>query len=277
MKHSPMVLVAGATNIEEADWLFSNGADEVYCGLADIANHRRDSMSIRSENEFFEIVDLAGKRRKKTLLLVNESWNPAEYPQVTERIRRRVAYGASGLVVKDLPILEYLVEHGVRSDYILSSLAMVFNSSSLDVFEEHGIARVILPSHLNLKETVEIVKNKHRIASEMFYSPSHFCKNVDPLCKFCDWSRRYKPCKISLQSEDGRFSMPRLDVSRQADIMHGGYKAGVRHWKIPRSSDFGGLKKSVAEARDLLSLLAGGISKDEFRAQYRKAHCSYNV
>lgn len=272
-----MIIVAGAKNFKEADWLFANGADEVYCALVDVPNHRRDSLSIRDEKEFLKIVALAGKLRKRSLLLINESCDPGKYPALAERVKRLVGRGVGGLVVKDLPIIEYLQDHGVKARYILSSLALVFNARALDYFSKYKIERVIFPYHLAPGEAGKIVRNKHGIDTEMFYSPSHFCQNVDPLCKFCDWSRDYKPCKILLDSPGGGFSMPSPDAEVLADMLYEGHKAGVKYLKIPRTLDFEGLKKFLADARRLTGLLAGGVSRKEFRKHYKDVYKSSRV
>ena len=272
-----MILVAGAKNFTEAEWLFSNGAQEVYCGLVDIPNHRRDSLSVRDEKELFRIIGLAKKKRKKLLLLINESCDPGRHAGLARKVKKLVARGVGGLVVKDMSIMEQLREQGVKSYYILSSLALVFNSRALDYFSRYDLKRVILPYHLTPAEAGKIIKNKYRIETEMFYYPSHFCQNVDPLCKFCDWNRDYKPCKIRLNSEDGGFTMPSPDADNLADILYDGHKAGVKYLKIPRTLDFDGLKNFLRDALRLTGLLADGISRKEFRKIYKDVYHSGRV
>jgi hypothetical protein len=272
-----MIIVAGAKNFKEAEWLFANGAEEVYCGLLDIPNHRRDSLSIKSDREFFKILDLAAKKKRKTLLLVNESCSPDKYPALAERTAKLVARGVSGLVVKDLALIELLQSCGVKSSYILSSLALVFNSRALDLFSRYNIKRVIFPYHLAPAEAGRIIANKYGIETEMFYYPSHFCQNVDPLCKFCDWSRDYKPCKIRLDSDSGGFVMPSPDSDGLADIMYDGHRAGVNYLKIPRTLDFSGLKNFLGDARRLLGLLDEGAAREKFRKAFKNAYSSRRV
>ncbi|MCX5785595.1 MAG: U32 family peptidase [Elusimicrobia bacterium] len=272
-----MIIVAGAKNFKEAEWLFSNGADEIYCGLVDIPNHRRDSLSIRDEREFFKIINLAKKKGKRSLLLINEAGAPDKYPKLAEKAKKIVERGVGGLVVKDVSLIEYLQNYGVKSYYILSSLALAFNSRTLEFFKKYNVKRVILPYHLPPAEAGKIIKNKCGIETEMFYYPSHFCQNVDPLCKFCDWSRDYKPCKIRLDSEGGYFTMPSPDASGLADIMYDGHRAGVQYLKIPRTLDFNGLKSFLGDARRLLCLLDGGVSRKEFRNFFKNVYSSSRV
>lgn len=272
-----MKIVAGAKNFKEAEWLFSNGADEVYCGLVDVPNHRRDSLSLPDENELFRIIDLAGKKRKRALLLVNESCAPEKCPELAEKTKKIVGRGVGGLVVKDVSLIEYLQDYGVRSYYILSSLALVFNSRALGYFRKYNIKRVIFPYHLPPAAAGKIIKNKYRIETEMFYYPSHFCQNVDPLCKFCDWSRDYKPCKIRLDGEGVGFSMPSPDAAGLADIMYDGHRAGVKYLKIPRTLDFDGLKNFLGDVRRLAGLLEGGVPRKEFRRLFKNVYSSGRV
>ncbi|MDD5209747.1 MAG: U32 family peptidase [Elusimicrobiales bacterium] len=272
-----MIIVAGARTLKEAEWLFANGAGEVYCGLPDLPNHRRNALSVKDEAELFRIIDLAKKNAGKSLLLLNQSWAPGDYPRFTEKVKRIVARGVDGLVVKDLHVIDYLRGRGIKSSYILSSLAMAFNSHAVALFREYGIKRFILPYHLTPEEALGIIKSKPRIETEIFYYPGHFCQNVDPLCKFCDWSRDYKPCKISLRSGSGPFLMPAPDLPRMADIMYEGHKAGVKYLKIPRTLDFDGLKKFIKDAVSLINLLDKGVSKENFRLRYKDVFVSDKV
>ena len=272
-----MIIVAGARNLKEAEWLFANGAGEVYCGLPDLPNHRRNALSVKDEKELFGIIALAKKKGGKLLLLLNQSWQPGDYERFTAKVKRLVARGVDGLVVKDLHLIARLQDRGIKSSYILSSLAMAFNSHAVDLFRAYGIKRFILPYHLTPEEALGIIKSRPRIETEIFYYPAHFCQNVDPLCKFCDWSREYKPCKIGLDSEAGPFLMPAPDLPRMADIMYEGHKAGVKYLKVPRTLDFGGLKKFIGDARNLIALLDEGVSKENFRLRYKDVFVSDKV
>lgn len=272
-----MIIVAGAINLKAADWLLSNGAGEVYCGLTDLPNHRRDSLSLDSESELFRIADLARKKGKKTLLLLNQSWDPGEYWRLSEKVRARAARGVDGLVIKDLPQIDYLRNRGIKSTYILSSLAMAFNSHAVDLFRTYGINRFILPFHLTPAEALGIIKGKPRVETEIFYSPSHFCQNIDPLCKFCNWDPDFKPCNIRLNCGGGRFQMPFPDMSSKADILFDAYESGVKYLKIPRTLDFAGLKKFIGDAKDLISLLQKGVSRERFRQRFAGVYCSDKV
>lgn len=268
-----MFIVAGAKNFGEADWLFSNGAAEVYCALADIPNHRRDSLSVGSEAELLRIAELGRKKRRKTLLLVNESCDPRKYGALARRVKRLTERGIGGVVVKEPAILELLAGAGLKADLLLSSLALAFNSSALEYFRRFGVKRVILPFHLPPAQAAGIINNRFGLDTEMFYYASHFCQNVDPLCRFCSWKEAYKPCKIVL----GGFRMPSPGMGALADIMYDGHKAGVKYLKIPRTLDFEGLKKFVADAAALIALLDAGVSRAAFRARYGKVYASGRV
>ncbi len=272
-----MIIVAGVKNFREAEWLFANGAGEVYCGITDIPNHRRDSLSLNSESELFRIVDLAKRKGKKTLLLLNQSWDPGEYGRLSEKVRKRVARGVDGLVIKDLPLIDYLHGREVKSAYILSSLAMAFNSHAVDLFGEYGIKRFILPYHLPPGEAAKIIKRRPRVETEIFYSPSHFCQNIDPLCKFCTWDPGFKACNISLKCGEGQFQMPYPDLVCKADIMFDAHKAGVKYLKIPRTLDFSGLKRFIKDAKELTSLLREGVSREGFRKRFTGVYSSDKV
>lgn len=268
-----MIIVAGARSAAEASWLFANGVGEVYCGVVGIPNHRRDSLSLGEGREFRDIIALAAAEGRKALLLLNESCPPRGEAAVAEKVRRFVELGAAGVVLKDLPMLDLLRAAGVKTDYILSSLAPDFNSASLELFVSRGIKRVILPYHLPPGAARGIIKNRWDIPAEMFYYPAHFCQNVDPLCTFC--SR--KPCKAGLRSGGRPFRMPSPGPDARADMMYDGFHAGVKYLKIPRTLDFGGLKRFVAGAVRLDGELRGGAGRVAFRRRYAEAYSSSRV
>ena len=62
-----------------------------------------------------------------------------------------------------------------------------------------------------------------------------------------------------------------------ADLLYDGHKAGVKYLKIPRTLDFEGMKKFLADAKELNGLLEGGISRARFRARHRKVYASGRV
>ena len=80
-----------------------------------------------------------------------------------------------------------------------------------------------------------------------------------------------------MKSGGGSFSMPAPDIPRMADVMYDGHKAGVDYLKIPRTMDFGGLKKFMRDAAALIGLLDEGISRDDFRARFGKIYVSDKV
>ncbi|HCC47672.1 MAG TPA: hypothetical protein DEQ38_06090 [Elusimicrobia bacterium] len=268
-----MIIVAGAKNFKEAEWLFANGAAEVYCALADLPNHRRSSLSVGSEAELLRITALARRKGKKALLLVNEACDPAKYPLLARRVKRLAERGIGGAVVREPSILELLAGAEIKADLILSSLALAFNPAALEYFMRFGIKRVILPFQLPPAQAAGLIRNRFGLETEMFYYASHFCQNVDPLCRFCDSSGDYKPCKIAL----GNFRMPSPGMDAMADLLYDGHKAGVKYLKIPRTLDFEGMKKFLADAKELNGLLEGGISRARFRARHRKVYASGRV
>lgn len=188
-------------------------------------------------------------------------------------MKRLCARGVGGVVVKEPAILELLHGAGLKADLLLSSLALAFNTAALDYFRRYGVKRIILPYHLPPAQAGALIHNRWGLETEMFYYASHFCQNVDPLCRFCSWSEEYKPCKIDL----GGFAMPSADMAAMADIMYDGYHAGVKYLKIPRTLDFDGLKRFVTDAKGLVALLDGGISRAAFRAKYKKCYASGRV
>ena len=274
---APLRVVAGAKSFAEAEWLLLHGADEVYCGLVDLPNHRRDELCLRGTDEFRRVMTLARRLGKRALLLINESCDPARYPELVRKAAELSERGLDGIVLKEPALLEMLTAAGVRSDFILSSLALVFNSRSLGLWARRGVRRVILPYHLPPADARRLVAGAAGLETEMFYYPSHFCQNVDPLCKFCGWSGSYKPCKIPLKSAAGDYAMPVPSLNQLADIMYDGHRAGIGYLKLSRKRDFGALRKFLTEACELSRLLDAGATRAEFRRRYRSVYINIGV
>jgi putative protease len=258
-------IVIGAKAPDEAEWLLTHGASEVYCGLPGLPNHRDPDQCLKSDAEFVRIARFARRTGKRALLALNEACFEKDYPEVARRTRALVKAGAGGVVVKELPLLRHLVESGVRAPYILSSLALTFNSRALEFYKGLGVTRVILPFHLLPQEAGRIIRNPWGIETEVFFHADFCCPNMDPVCRLDGWAKSFQVCRFPYMSGGKPHRMPEANVPQKLDVVYDFYKAGVGYLKLIRTNSFTDQQEVLKEALCLRTLLRRGVDRAEFK------------
>ena len=259
-----MKIVAGAKAFDEADWLLASGAAEVYCGIPGLPNHRDADQCLESDDEFIRISRMARSRGKKALLALNQACFEKDYPEVARRTKALVKSGAGGVIVTELPLLHYLLASGLKTDFIVSSLALTFNSRTLDYYSGLGVKRVILPFHLIPSEAGCFIKNPYGIDTEIFFHADFCCVNMDPACRLDGWLKSYQVCRLDYTSRGKPFRMPDANVPQKLDVVYDAYHAGVKYLKIIRRYHFAEEAEIFKQALCMLALLKKGVSRTEF-------------
>jgi len=259
-----MRIVAGVKAYDEAEWLLAHGAAEVYGGVSGLPNHRDADQCIRTDAEFVRIARLARRRGRRALLALNEACFEADYPEVARRARALVRAGVAGVVVTELPLLHHLLASGLKTDFIISSLALTFNSRTLDYYRGLGVKRVILPFQLMPHEAGRLVRNPHGIETEVFFHADFCCVNVDPACRLDGWLKRYQVCRFAYRSGGRPFRMPEANVPQKLEAVYGFFHAGVQYLKVIRRESFAEQMEIFKQARVMLRLLETGASWEDF-------------
>ena len=158
-----MKILAPLRSAEEVEPLCAAGAHEFYCGLTppgweeafgSASVHRRSARSagVASVDELRRIVALTEGR--PVFVTVNAPSYPAgAIPVLVEFARALLEdVGVAALIVTELELLLALRERGMAARVHVSSLACCRNPSAAAFYRELGVARVILPRHMTLRE-----------------------------------------------------------------------------------------------------------------------------
>jgi len=269
-----MLIVAGSKTYDEADWLLANGAAEVYCGVPGLPNHRDADQCLRDDAEFIRIARLAASRGKRALLAVNDACFEKDYPVVARRIKAVVKACGCPVIIRELPLFHYLADSGLKAEFIISSLSLVFNARALDYYRCMGVRRVILPFHLLPGEAGRIINNNYGMATEIFFHADFCCPNMDPACRLDGWLKCFQVCRFPYTSAGKPHRMPEANVPQKLDVVYDSFHAGINYLKIIRVTDFKDQQEVLKEARVMLALLEKGVSREDFRKLGEKLYFS---
>lgn len=269
-----MKIVAGCKSFGEAEWLLKSGAAEVYCGVPGLPNHRDADQCLQSDEEFIRIARLAGKSGGRALLALNEACFEKDYPEVARRVKAIVKACRCPVIVRELALFEALRRSGVKTDFIVSSLSLVFNSRALDYYRGLGVKRLIFPFHLLPAEAGRLIRNKCGIETEIFFHADFCCPNMDPACRLDGWLKSFQVCRFGYTCGGKPHRMPEANVPQKLDVVYDSFHAGIDYLKIIRVNDFSDQQAVLKEALVMLALLRKGVSRQEFRRLGEKLYFS---
>ncbi len=269
-----MKIVAGCKSYAEAEWLLKSGAAEVYCGVPGLPNHRDGDQCLKDDAEFVRIGLLARRLGKRALLAMNEACFADDYPSVARRTRDIVKACGSPVIIRELPLLHYLAKSGLKADFIISSLSLVFNSRALDYYRKYNVKRVILPFHLLPAEAGRLINNRRGLETEVFFHADFCCPNMDPACRLDGWLKCFQVCRFNYTCGGEPHRMPEANVPQKLDVVYDSFHSGIDYLKIIRVNDFGDQQAVLKEALVMLALLEKGVSRERFRALGEKLYFS---
>jgi putative protease len=156
-------ILAPLRNSDEVAQLCDAGAQEFYCGLTppdweqdfgQASVHRRNpkSAGVPCLDDMRRIVALAGSR--PVFATLNAPSYPAgAVPRLVEFGRMLLNdVGVAALIVAEWELLFALCEQGLAPRLHISSLASCRNPGAAAFYRDLGVARVILPRHVTLRE-----------------------------------------------------------------------------------------------------------------------------
>jgi putative protease len=248
-------VLAPLRNSEEVLALCEAGAHEFYCGLTPsgweqafghASVHRRNpkSAGVPNLDDLYRIVALAGPRP------VFATLNAPSYP--TGAVPRLVKFGrmlleevgVAALIVAEWELLLALCEQGLAPRLHISSLASCRNAGAAAFYRSLGVARVILPRHMTLREIEEtaipglewevFVLNDGCVFEEGICATSHalgtFClsdrlggkfSRLDERYEFWKWTQNNCGCQTSrgfTLGPCGLCALPRLGRAGVASL-----------------------------------------------------------
>ena len=177
----------------EVEDLIRYGADEFYCGVDSqdypFSLNRREMPhgNVSSFEELKQIVTLSAAHGVPVYVTLNKSYyTQNEIEQVTASADRFLEAGASGFIVSDIGLMEYLACRdwgGVKPRFHLSSVAAPMNSEAVDFYRRrYEIERAILP-RLRLNEIEQITAHSPDLEFEVLIL-GWYCPNLDGICSF---------------------------------------------------------------------------------------------
>jgi collagenase-like PrtC family protease len=158
-----MKILAPLRSSDEVAPLCEAGAQEFYCGMVppgwaqrfgQAAVHRRNNRSagVPDLDDMRRIVELAHPR--PVFATLNAPSYPAGAVPLLVEFGRRLLdeAGVAALIVAEWELLLALCEAGLASRLHISSLASCRNHGAAAFYRSLGVARVILPRHMTLRE-----------------------------------------------------------------------------------------------------------------------------
>ncbi len=186
-------ILAAICEAHEVEDLIRFGADEFYCGVDSqdyrFSLNRREMPhgNVGSLDELKQIISISDAHDVPIYVTLNKSYyTQNEIEQVIPSVDRILEAGASGFIVSDIGLLEYLNERdwgGAKPRLHLSSVAAQLNTEAISFFHSrYNIERVILP-RLNLTSIEQITSNYPDLEFEALIL-GWYCPNLDGICSF---------------------------------------------------------------------------------------------
>jgi hypothetical protein len=237
-----MLIVAGSKTYDEADWLLANGAAEVYCGVPTLPCRPGPDQCFQNDEEFIRIARRAAACGKRALLALDGACSVEEYSGLARRAKALVKACGCPVLVRELPLFHYLYDSGLRAEYIIGGLSLVYNSRALDYFNNMGVKRVVLPFHLLPGEAGRVINNRYGMETEIRFHADFRRPGTDPACR-----------------------LPEPGLPQMLDAVYDSFHSGIKYLNIMHVTDLKDQREVLKEARVMLALLEKGVSREDFR------------
>ena len=273
-----MKIKVGVCSLKEARYFLAHGADEIYCGFSRIPSHVVSGRNLEGMRDIMEAIKLAHSFKKKIHIAVNEV-HTEKNREIIRHLKTITRAGIDGVIIKDIALLSFLNRIGLRTKFLLSSLALCFNLEALKFYKQFNITGITLPEHLLPEEADGILNNRLGIKTGIFFHAKEYCTNINGLC-----FRQFGPnndflCDEEFKLDKKPFIMPRPDLSLHLKRLYDFYVRGAHFLKIGRSTDSAESMISFREASMLLKILDGSPKRDDFikeglriRASFKKLY-----
>jgi len=135
-------------------YIKDNSIYEFYAGLSFLPSHLYSGKNFESYDEIIKIIDLAHKKNKKFYLALNEVISFDLNKLIKELIELDRKVNVDGFIVRDVALIKRLknTSFSSKKELILSTLALCFNTHSLNFYHSLGITRICLPEHITALE-----------------------------------------------------------------------------------------------------------------------------
>ena len=136
-----------------------NGADTVYFGSS-LFNARQSATNFDIDN-LEKAIDYAKLRNVKTNLTLNTLIKDEEFEDAVNIAKKAYKFGIDAIIVQDLGLATYLIEHFPDLPIHASTQMTVHNLEGVLQLENLGFKRVVLSRELSANEIEHICKNSN--------------------------------------------------------------------------------------------------------------------
>jgi len=268
-----MKVLVGVRSFKQAEFFLTRGADEVYCGLLDIPNHGMRAENFSGVDELHRTVEFAHSLGKKAFLVANDVFPAAAFDEAAGKVEALLEGGMDGVIIRDLAVLDHFKRRGMDAYFVLSTLGLCFNATTLKFFKERGISRIVLPQQLTPDEARPMFDRKLGLDIEMFCLPLFYEINLNALCSLsCPCSQEIVPgkeppkytCLSAIRCEGGSYSMPMPDTGTLLGYFYDFYHMGANCMKVARGPNASEVVELFFKSVYLAKLLEKGLSREGF-------------
>ncbi len=206
-------LLAPAGDFQTALAAFGEGADAVYCGLADFS--ARAFATNLSFEELESLVAYARKNGRRVYVTFNTLLDEDQVDGAIETLARLEAAGPDGVIVQDLGVARLVHDHFPRLGLHASTQLVAHNLEGVLALGELGFRRIVLARELSADEVASIAKRCGGIELEAFVHGA-LCYSISGLCLFGamekgrSGNRGRCPycCRLPYADAEGRKTLP---------------------------------------------------------------------
>lgn len=173
-------ILSPAGDMEKLRYAVAYGADAVY--MAGNQFGMRTGAGNFTYEQMQQAIDHCHANGVKVMITVNTMPRNQEFSQLDSYIDRLAAFGADGVIVADLGVLEVVKKRAPGLKITISTQANVTNYGAATAYYNLGANRVVLARELSLEEIVELrQKTPKELEIETFIHGS-MCMSISGRC-----------------------------------------------------------------------------------------------
>ena len=159
-------ILAPCSTPESVTAALNAGCDAIYIGGS--AFGARAYAENPSDDTLHEIIKTCVLRGVKVFITLNTLYKENEIQKVLDFVEKVYSYGAYGLIVQDLGMVNLIKKYYPNIRISASTQMTVHNSEAIDMLTEMGCSRIVLARELGQKEITDICSKKGNTEIEGF-------------------------------------------------------------------------------------------------------------
>ena len=159
-------ILAPCSTPESVTAALNAGCDAIYIGGS--AFGARAYAENPSDDTLHEIIKTCALRGVKVFITLNTLYKENEIQKVLDFVEKIYSYGAYGLIVQDLGMVNLIKKYYPNIRISASTQMTVHNSEAIDMLTEMGCSRIVLARELGQKEITDICSKKGNTEIEGF-------------------------------------------------------------------------------------------------------------